>query len=122
MTTELEAGRELDEIIAEQVMGWTIIKGSQLPRNHWPWRTPDKEITYALPAYSVDYYAIWDVINKLREHGMSFHAKGWIKTDNIEVRFSDWYATNGGNGKTVYAIASSFPLAVCRAALKAMED
>jgi hypothetical protein len=118
---EMEACRELDEAVAEQVMGWTIIKRSQLSRNHWPWRRPDGEFTYALPAFSVDLYAAWEIVDRMRQFHLSFQAKGWINSQDVEVRFSDWYAANGGNGIVVYAIASSFPLAICRAALKAIE-
>lgn len=119
--SELE-GRELDEAVAESVMGWKPIEKDGLPRNHWPWRKSDGEYTYALPAYSFDLYAAWDVKERMREHDMSFHAKGWLKTSDVEVRFSDWYAANGGNGKIVYAIASSLPLAICRAALRAVAE
>ena len=111
-------GRELDEAVAQHVMGWKIIEAKDLPRNHWPWRKADGEYTYALPAYSTDLYAAWEVVEKMREYNMAFHAKGWIKTSGVEVRFSDWYAENGGNGKIAYAIASTPERAICRAALR----
>lgn len=120
MDREWVSGRELDEEVADKVMGWKIIYTKELPRNHWPWRRPDGEYTYRVPAYSQDSYDVWDVIDRMRELGLAFHAKGWIKTKDIEVRFSDWYVDGGSPGVVSYGIAPYFPLAVCISALRAV--
>ena len=117
----MEAGREMDAAVAEHVMGWRWEdgRGTGGP-SYWDGALGEFAVEFEP---STDWGATGAVIGKMREYGLAFHAKGWIKTSDVEVRFSDWYAANGGSGKAVYAIASSFLLAVCRAALLAvMED
>ena len=92
-----EPGPELDRLVAERVMRWTLDeKGWQ--ENFKP---------------SVDIVAAWKVVNRLREKQFDI----MIKTlkDRWEVLISDsdkildWYAT-----------APELPLAICRAALLAV--
>lgn len=98
----MKAGRELDALIAEKVMGWTYdeVLG---------WNSPDGKLTgQPCPrAYSTDIAAAWAVVVKFTGVArVEFHqAEGWW----IEL----------GNGyDSASATAPTAPLAICLAALK----
>lgn len=122
----MEAGIELDELVAEKVMGWKKI---DLTRVHfdtrglkWMW---DKKEGYPYsevqktPEYSRDIAAAWEVVEKLKSKGFLFAvntANDWEVEFNLnEGRFLQ-------NGDTIgMGRASTAPHAICLAALKAYE-
>ena len=76
---QLKAGRELDILVAEQVMGWQIeidaAKLKQLNRyisrnaeNGW-WRTPEGGWRCDPPAYSSEIAATWQVVERMKIKG-----------------------------------------------------
>jgi hypothetical protein len=114
---KLEAGLELDALVAEKVMRWRVH-----PRNtaHWMLRNDD-DIDYLLKGQvgqwrpSINIAAAWEVVEKLADDDL------WLTLN------SDWY------GKLFVAcfrrkaelVGTSLhwttaPVAICRAALKAV--
>jgi len=76
---QLNAGREIDILVAEQVMGWQIetdaAKLKRLNRdvsqnvgNGW-WRTPEGGWRCELPSYSSEIAAAWQVVEKMKSQG-----------------------------------------------------
>ncbi len=101
-TNEVQPGRELDALIAENVMG---LKHSCLDGNH---------TLCGVKSYSTDISAAWEVVEKLvvgREVGLDRWpgSKLWL----IIVR--------EGNLLKARLWAETAPLAICRAALKTVQ-
>ena len=119
---EIPAGREMDALIAEKVMGWKPV-----PINHWLPEGKgrgDKPCLWLFnhhPQYgeqtrsmcdfrpSTDISAAWEVAERIYQKGAQFSVKigrpgGWRA----------WVGLNVGSD----AVAPTAPLAICRAALK----
>ena len=98
----MNAGRELDALVAEKVMGWTNVRfichGLSLRGE------VDGEPSEKVPFYSVDIDAAWDVVEKI---GTSFTLE----------RYNRWYVEFGDRYS---AAADTAPHAICLAALKAV--
>ena len=106
----MNAGRELDALIAEKVMGWRKAgtlwitpTGQQLVEYHHEWMpeaTP--------PRYSTSIGAAWQVVEKLPPHSVDINNEnpgGWICSVHTQLGY--WEAR-----------ARTAPLAICLAALK----
>jgi hypothetical protein len=115
----MEAGQELDALVAEKVMGWTnlfpvdthAILGSRTGINA-------RGNRHQLPSYSTDIAAAWAVVEKLMMQDIwiamcpySFHAQpvGW---------FVEYFIDKDKKGGEIEAATA--PLAICLAALKAV--
>jgi len=111
----MPAGREMDALVAEKVMGW-------MPKNNLYWK--DNEGSFAgwatnYPEYevkpfnpSIDIAAAWDVVVKMaRTTNVNLawinSAKGWLWNFKI--------------GRT-WASSDTAPLAICRASLLAVME
>lgn len=114
----LEAGRELDALVAEKVMGWQVIETDDCNGidNYWlskdgqhVWLLPH-DFEAALPSYSTDIAAAWAVVEKMVADGWDWKASpdGWAFTKGIKVAF----AAGTSDIRTT--------LLICRAALKAV--
>lgn len=110
---KLEAGRELDALVAEKVMGYPkeiiSINGSvKSPNGDWMVREIDE--------YSTDISAAWEVAEKLG----SFWIDHTVSDLGIDVEF---FTSLDHSKERLVATADTAPLAICRAALLAvMED
>ena len=106
----MPAGREMDALVAEKVMGWDIC-----------WAVPYKDGTKCplrsngeqVPHYSIDIAAAWGVVGKLLKNRV-LHVCGSVK-DGWDVWIPE--VATGAAPKT--SKCDTFPLAICRAALKA---
>lgn len=130
--SELRAGRELDAMIAERVMGakWEAIGdngrtllciGSEASgdRRNLAWRKPDQCLMtlFSLPPYSTSIAAAWEVVEKMTKDGRAvfidsagFDPEMWrvcVSADDPEGQLPSEAATA--------------PLAICLAALEAVE-
>lgn len=106
------AGREMDALVAEKVMGlkppWPILAFYE----------PSP------PAYSTDIAAAWEVLDKAfdvvpgMESGFPavLHWRNDWRVAMLDGNCVPMKTTDGG--KLIVAIASTAPLAICRAALK----
>lgn len=135
-----DAGRALDALVAEKVMGFRWRRPIQplligyvhyaallpldAPADGRITTTPDDEaltacvrVIDAVPCYSTNISAAWLVVEKLREMGWAnisvsnFHAPEWGCTlwREPDSDYDEW------------ADAPTAPLAICRAALQAVE-
>ena len=69
----MDAGRELDKLVAEKLMGWTEIEEDEpdpAKRNSWNSSyigiAPSSEIFWSITCYSTEIEAAWLVVEKLR--------------------------------------------------------
>lgn len=116
----MEAGRELDALVAEKVMGWEPGPGGihLFPPKDEPNRkrftrwNGEARVT-EIPHYSTDIAAAWEVVEKLgHKFQMFLNTRGkWTEAD-----FVHWPDNLKGY---VAASADTAPLAICLAALKA---
>jgi hypothetical protein len=131
----LDAGRELDAMVAERVMGWRWLNyrwhdgtskqllwpsdADEQPRGDDFDRLYDGRLVPWDINYSTDIAAAWQVVEHFHEQrgwfvsiqsdgGWNFHNNGTTK---------GWEVTIGREGE---AFAPTLPLALCRAALKAV--
>ena len=119
--TELPAGRELDALIAEKVMGRVVTHPEQSsPGYLLEWSGDAYEVGGArtLPSYSTDIADAWEVVAKL-ETGRP-HRQVRLSGYNVDEWFCDVALFLGEDRGTVWGEGNSAPLAICRAALKAV--
>lgn len=116
---EMEAGRELDALVAEKVMEWMWYdgRGTGGP-SYWQ----DKDGEYSWCAYwnpSTEIADAWEVVEALRDKGFIVNILIDSPENSTLVSCSlhkpDLYET-----MIVEQIAETAPLAICRAALKAV--
>jgi len=127
----MEAGRELDALVAEKVMGKKV---RILSNSLFCWEYDGEyENLYGLaqpiPAYSTDISAAWQVVEKLcnwdvddnmlilKGQGPDIEDKGPDREDPRDWQW--WEAEINGTWGKVEAQAETAPLAICLAALKA---
>jgi hypothetical protein len=125
-----DAGRALDALVAEKVMGWTALHrrdgGSAeylgtVPDNSFVGASTAKRIpgkTYCVPEYSTDIAAAWLVVERMRADGWWPEVKYLVDWDNA----AKWYAACHRPPHQWSATAATAPLAICRAALAALEN
>jgi hypothetical protein len=101
----MKAGRELDALVAEKVMGLPPVYGPTGIK----WDGP-------IPAYSTDIAAAWEVVERIKgSQPESTFSIEWIGTQwrvDFVYQNYDWY--NEGDQ------ADTAPHAICLAALKAV--
>lgn len=134
--SELEAGRELDALVAEKVMGCQLRRSPTGPscecaNLNWPHAnhgTGETVNTCAgLRFYSTDIAAAWEVVKRVVEtcgwnDGFQL-SNGWLgeECENLCGPDEGWIASfNNGYGNTTAAPGKTVALAICRAALKAV--
>ncbi len=110
------AGRELDALVAERVMGWK----RPTKKRDVTWYRADGSGCGAenIPHYSTDISVAWQVVEKMCANNYSFDAGSWENMDDG----NNWYACFE-HSTEVYrpsTPAPTMPLAICRASLAAM--
>ena len=111
----MPAGREMDVLVAERVMGWEY--------EHPVWRLPSGGFVVYKPVFSISISAAWEVVEKMRISVIQSE-DGWYAavTEDVIHTFSCNNPPNISkevHGK-YWAVAEIAPLAICRAALKAV--
>jgi hypothetical protein len=116
---QMPAGRDMDKLIAQKIFGWVRLG-----------EIPDRQITSPgcgapmdavlriVPHYSIDIADAWDAARM----------EAAFSLEHLPMAGNSWYAKfeDRGNGTwqdevVVHAVASTAPLAICRAALKFVE-
>ena len=113
----LEAGAELDALVAEKVMGWDVKYSDPTFRNdEIHWRDPFNKTIYRVGEWSPssNIAAAWEVVKKMAL------AQYQVRLSNKSFDDRWWWCYFDG-GKLNVAQAHTVPLAICRAALKAVE-
>ncbi len=121
---KLEAGRELDALVAEG-MGWEVCPcqhNGDLIRNgqvadHWNTNAPEFEYAVKLPSYSTSISAAWKVVEKFAKDNWDWS----VSTDEVYFQFGDSQKPGYKCGISFFEGFALAPLAICRAALKAMK-
>lgn len=124
----MNPGRELDALIAEKVMAWVVsYQGTKDMFMRDPTIDEDdlgQSPLYAVPPYSTDIAAAWEVVEKMKLSVVNHHGS-WLAgpTDYSEAR--------GEDDRLITAIigiedgndvgGNTAPHAICLAALKAVE-
>jgi hypothetical protein len=112
---ELEAGPELDAIIAEKVMGW---EPGKIENGLALWWETDQGTKYPHDApFSTDISSAWEVVEFLRKEGFDFDS--FSSSTRIQAGWSDVVFMSQLDEFS--ARAETLPLAVCRAALLAVK-
>ena len=140
----MPAGRQLDALIAEKVMGWEAIRVDYFgedssPRQNELEEWMAKNELDSIGDYfidvdknfwvedndwqpSTDIHAAWEVVEKMRNNKYEPCVNGECWTP-IEHRMGLWQADFQNGGPCHSARADTAPLAICRAALlAAMEE
>jgi len=109
----MNAGRELDALVAEKVMGWKRLDLG--PINGIRWIKGKDVIESEFPfSYSTDISAAWEVVEKLRAVGVE------IVVVAHSVKFS-CCVNDTETGKTSFlSLAATAPRAICKMALRAV--
>lgn len=110
---------ELDALVAEKVMGWRVTPHPDLHGATY-FEVPDGTATVMPDMFSTDIAAAWTVVEKMRADGWGF---GFGTEEG-----GGWAAifANGRDGMAFeeyeegYSFEAAAPLAICRAALKAV--
>ena len=117
---EMPAGREMDVLIAENIMGWAV---HQRNTAWWVKVADENEVTTEVMGftYGKDRFApstniadAWEVVEKM---GNCLFACGRSDAGAWEAYF---FFVNSGVGKLSEAHGDTAPLAICRCALMAM--
>jgi hypothetical protein len=137
---DITAGRELDGLIAEKLMGWFRVEDHRIngisfgpalwhsdlgdPMNPSPGG-------FGVPFYSTDISAAWEVVEKLRQENFFLRItpteEGYRVTarsdEGLPLAIDKKTGDYDWNSKysEAYADAPTAPLAICRAALRAVE-
>lgn len=117
----MNAGRELDALVAEKVMGFSPVEWSGQPGD-MALVYGDQETGGIVPRYSTNVGAAWQVVEKMS--ALSWRATVcWAPADawNAEERAVVTYSGGETNQDDIEAIAPTVPLAICLAALKVVE-
>lgn len=119
----MKPGRELDALVAEKVMGW-VKRPSEVDYFGPVWSPPGSRDTYdGPPEFSTDIAAAWEVLNHfVSQDEMTTWELGKCEPKGklFYCKFEMW----DREGKQwIYPIekATTAPLAICLAALKAVE-
>jgi hypothetical protein len=114
--------RELDALVAEKVMGWIIGYPLADAPDGMPPRPPgDTRSHYdypvLVPAYSTDITAAWQVVEKMEDLGYHWRFANVIPSSDPIVYTMKFMRMDTDAKETEFTA----PLAICRAALKAVE-
>ena len=113
---KMEAGRELDALVAERVMGLDVKITDWKSDRYGRYKVKHYRVGNSfLPEYSTDISAAWTVIEKMINLDYGIHMG--LNKGNFEIAIyplgdSDW----------IYISAPTAPLAICKAALKSLEE
>ena len=112
--TVLQAGRELDALVAEKVFGWMNLRfiGDKSLRGE-----VDGEPSEKVPFYSTDFESAWEVAEKLAEAGLWLTLQGDWHMRQFNATFS-----RRSNFVAQSGMCDSAPLAICLAGVAAIRE
>lgn len=133
--SDLPAGRELDALIAERVMGWKVIETDDCNGEDNFWLSKDGQHPFEgeygddleLPAYSTSIADAWKVVEKMRAARTWDFSVSWHQGYDTAFGVDGWECEINGWDDTRYErvatsdIQKTAPHAICLAALRASE-
>jgi len=124
----MNAGRELDALVAEKVMGWRDVTDRRHNDGKWTglYDVDDSHsVIDDLPYYSIDISAAWQVVSRMRALGyeLDLHHKHLNCYGKPDPRCTHTHAIFRGNTRDKThdggALETDPAHAICRAALRA---
>ncbi len=117
---EIRAGRDLDALVAQQVMGWSGVENrpdrmsTYLGGDGWSGKNPGGVLS-DIPYYSTAMAAAWLIVERL-------HGDWYCSVRERPVEYNEWACTFAHRRatQTVEGLANTPSLAICRAALNAV--
>lgn len=108
----MDAGENLDRLIAEKVMNWYITQGEYSGKEYW--NDENDYSPYSVKDFkpSTDISAAWEVLEKFP---IMMIERVEVFVGNVKVNATVYPTVE--NDKSYTAAASNVPLAICRAAL-----
>lgn len=112
----MKPGRELDILVAENVMGWKFHVHGVGSFDSGHWEHPDGRVARIrshinpLPYYSTDITAAWEVVEKL----------DLLENAQLGKNISGFWGVWGNDGS--FSCGETPALAICLAALRAIEE
>ena len=124
--SEMKAGRELDAMIADKVMGWTEQPYSR-PPSHW--QDEEGYTILTLPNFSTDIAAAWQVVERMRRFS-DLRSFAVVVQDNSEhgaepewlARFDRYEVATDEMVTAEWWSSKSAAKVICIAALKAVQS
>lgn len=120
------AGRELDARVAEKVMAWTrsMTQYGEFLRDAEHGVAPLFGVIRGnLPFYSTDIAAAWSVVEELTRPGLQFMSDFMVQRNGQRRYFAQFLAEGLTDGlHNEWIEAETMPLAICCAALAAVES
>jgi hypothetical protein len=119
----MKAGPELDALVAERVMGWTIYSNDRKYQQGWSEHSEGTPMD--IPSYSTDIAAAWEVVervNFLDKYSRDFLLqRECIDVDPYRWVWFAWFRKDGVDENVdTSARCETAPHAICLAALKAV--
>lgn len=114
---QMAAGRELDRLIAEKVMGWKLVDPIKYPADKYCGFPPGQQFDY-IPKYSTEIAAAWPLMERITKDKRFYYGVEMI----THLHSNGWLIVVFGESKKyhdIYVFAETAPLAICRATLKA---
>jgi hypothetical protein len=120
LVDDMPAGREMDTLMAEKVVGWTVITIIGFNDEDSLWLSRDGQHLFLsdfgmpllLPRYSTDIAAVWEVVEKIDNGRRDRYPTIW------HDKSSDLWVCEFGTIQGRWS--ETIPLAICTAALKAV--
>lgn len=120
LAIEALTGWDLNVAVAERVFGLEVLPPDPADEDGWPgYRPAAGSPAYYLPDYSGSVSAAWTVVERMRE--LDYWLVLQDRWTGLETR-DGYSAAFGHAGETFEAGAVQVEAAICRAALKALED
>ena len=118
------AGRELDALVAEKVMGWERIVMKDKPGAvSWPHPPKGFDVNHnrwsIIPHYSTDIAAAWEVVEKLAPE-FEWILENDVKDGGWSAIIYKWEGTSVVSSPIGRSDADTAPHAICLAALAAV--
>ncbi len=122
----LEAGQDLDILIATKIMGLIVVKtksGSKrggyyytIGAPHWDDFAGDMQLSNPVPHYSTDLNTAWEVVDKLFDLQFDLSLEYYLDADNKRMARVD-FAHMSKQELSYLEFSESVPHAICLAAL-----
>ena len=120
---DLAAGRELDALVAEKVMGCAVERRERpvfgafcrcVNELHW-----QSDLSAGIPKFSAFISAAWEVVEHMDSLGWKVQVRSDSQLEGYEAD-GPWVCVFNSRDGVPWAAADTAPLAICRAALKAI--
>lgn len=111
----MEAGRELDALMAEKVMGYEHLPFPAVPAFQRP-TEGGVEMLFELPHYSADIAAAWEIVEEV--HRLGLNVSVW----KGRLWCCGFYTKSETPQEMGHSYSDTAPLAICRAALLAVME